>query len=320
MQTILVTGCAGFIGSHLSQTLLQKGFKVVGIDNFDNFYGREIKEKNLRGFSGNPKFEFFEIDLRDEQAIKQIPQGMDCVIHLAAKAGVLPSIKDPKSYIEANIIATNNLLNLMEERGIKKMLFASSSSVYGNNKTVPFSEDHIVDEPISPYAFTKRSCELMNYNYHKLFDIDIINLRFFTVYGPGQRPDLAIHKFFNLISEDKPIQMYGDGSTARDYTYVEDTVSGIQAALEYIFKHDNVFETVNLGNNSPVKLSELIDVIYKVIGKPQNVQKVGMQAGDVNITYADISKAQKLFAYNPQTTLESGIRKFKDWHENNTQN
>lgn len=317
MQTILVTGCAGFIGSHVSQALLDKGYKVVGVDNFDNFYSREIKENNLANFSDHVNFKFLELDLRRRESFVQISSDIKAVIHLAAKAGVLPSLKDPKAYIEANIIATNNLLNFMNEKGIKKMLFASSSSVYGNNKKIPFSEKHSVDEPISPYAFTKRSCELMNYNYHKLYNLDVVNLRFFTVYGPGQRPDLAIHKFFNLIGQDKPIQMYGDGSTARDYTYVEDTVSGILAALNYIFQNKEVYEIVNLGNNAPIELKELIDVIYKVSGKEPNIQREAMKPGDVDITYADISKAQKLFGYNPQTTFEEGVRKFKKWHEQN---
>lgn len=316
MRTILVTGCAGFIGSHVTTSLLKKGYKVIGVDNFDKFYSRSVKEKNLEPFRSSSNFQFYNLDITDKASLEQLP-AIDALIHLAAKAGVLPSLRDPKPYIDTNIVGTNNLLELMRERACKKMLFASSSSVYGNNTKIPFSESDDVNEPISPYAFTKRSCELMNYNYHKLYDLDIINLRFFTVYGPSQRPDLAIHKFFNLIAEGKSITMYGDGSTARDYTYVEDTVSGVIAALEYVLNHEKVFETVNLGNNQPIQLKELISTIYKVIGKEPNIKQEEMKPGDVNVTFADISKAQKLFAYNPQTSFVEGIEKFKKWHERN---
>jgi nucleoside-diphosphate-sugar epimerase len=315
MQTILVTGCAGFIGSHVCENLLEQDYKVVGVDNFDDFYEKKFKLSNLEVLLKNSKFTFLDFDITNQGHYKNIESNVDVIIHLAAKAGVLPSLKNPEAYINTNIQGTNNLLNFMLERKITKLLFASSSSVYGNNKTIPFSEDHLVNQPISPYAFTKRSCELMNYNYHHLYNLDIINMRFFTVYGPRQRPDLAIHKFFNLISEDKAIQMYGDGSTARDYTYVDDTVAGILGALHYINCHSKVYEIVNLGNNTPIKLSELIAKIYQVSGKPVNVEIQDMKPGDVDITFADISKAEKLFNYNPTTSLEEGLAKFKVWHE-----
>ncbi len=315
MQRILVTGCAGFIGSHVCEKLLKQGDQVIGVDNFDDFYPKEVKLRNLEVLLPASNFTFLEFNITNTEEYKRITSNIDVVIHLAAKAGVLPSLKDPQAYINTNILGTNNVLNFMLERKISKLLFASSSSVYGNNKTIPFSEEHLVDHPISPYAFTKRSCELMNYNYHHLYDMDIINMRFFTVYGPRQRPDLAIHKFFNLISENKGIQMYGDGSSARDYTYVDDTVSGVLGALEYINTHTNVYEIVNFGNNTPVKLSQLIAKIYEVTGKTPNIAVQDMKPGDVDITFADISKAAKLFTYKPETSLAEGLAKFKVWHE-----
>lgn len=315
MQTILVTGCAGFIGSHVCEKLLQLGHQVIGLDNFDKFYDKEVKLKNLSKLEEQNNFVFIELDISQKSEFSQINGDIDLVIHLAAKAGVLPSLKDPAAYINVNILGTNHILDFIVERKIPKLLFASSSSVYGNNTKIPFAETDEVNGPISPYAFTKRSCELMNYSYHDLYNIDIINMRFFTVYGPRQRPDLAIHKFFKLISEGKAIQMYGDGSTARDYTYIDDTVSGIINAMEYINTHQNVYEIVNLGNHSPVSLTDLISEIYTITGVEPNVEQQDMKPGDVNITYADINKAKELFAYNPQTSLNEGLGKFYQWFQ-----
>lgn len=314
MYNVLLTGCAGFIGSHLTERLLADGHTVTGIDNFDDFYPREAKEANLRLLLPHPNFHFAELDLVDTSAVMALDIKADVVIHLAAKAGVLPSLKAPVDYINTNIKATNNLLEWMRAKGIKKMLFASSSSVYGNNKKIPFAETDSVDEQISPYAFTKRSCELMNYSYHHLYGFDILNLRLFTVYGPRQRPDLAIHKFVKMIKAGQPITMYGDGSTARDYTFVADTVDGFIKALSYIMTHDKVYNIVNLGNNGPIKLSVLIDSIYDAMGERPNVVQMPMQPGDVDITYADISKAQKMFGYQPSTTLQEGLRQFINWY------
>lgn len=314
MARILLTGCAGFIGSHLSEKLLNEGHQVTGIDNFDPFYPREVKEKNLALLTGNANFRFFELDFSQKDQLKQIPGNIDVVIHLAAKAGVLPSLKAPEAYIQTNIQGTNNILEFMQQHGIKKLLFASSSSVYGNNKTIPFSEDDDVSRSISPYAFTKRSCELMNYNYHHLYDIDILNLRLFTVYGPRQRPDLAIHKFVRMISEGQALTMYGDGSTARDYTYVADTVKGFMQALDYVTGNSGVYEIVNLGNNNPVKLSDLINAIYVLMGEEPNIKQLPMQPGDVNITYANIEKARQLLNYDPSTDIQAGLKKFIDWY------
>lgn len=314
MYNVLLTGCAGFIGSHLTERLLAEGHTVTGIDNFDDFYPREAKEANLRLLLPNPSFTFVELDLANTEAVMALDVKADVVIHLAAKAGVLPSLKAPVAYINTNITATNNLLEWMRAKGIKKMLFASSSSVYGNNKKIPFAEADSVDEQISPYAFTKRSCELMNYSYHHLYGFDILNLRLFTVYGPRQRPDLAIHKFVKMIKAGQPITMYGDGSTARDYTFVADTVDGFMKALGYIMTHDKVYDIVNLGNNGPIKLATLISSIYEAMGEQPNVVQMPMQPGDVDITYADITKAQTLFGYQPTTSLQAGLKQFINWY------
>jgi UDP-glucuronate 4-epimerase len=312
MVTILVTGCAGFIGSHVCALLLNKGFKVIGVDNFDPFYDRVIKESNLAKFKTHPAFVFYEIDITTGlDAVSE--KNIKAVIHLAAKAGVRPSIEDPAGYLEVNIVGTQKVHEFMQARAINKLIFASSSSVYGNNKKLPFNEDDNVDNPISPYAFTKKAGELMNYTFHHLYKIDIINLRFFTVYGPGQRPDLAIHQFVKKIINDQPLVLFGNGQTARDYTYIDDTVSGIYNALEYCLHHAGVYTTVNLGNSSPVKLHELVDIIYAAMGKEKNIVHEAMQPGDVDITFADISKAESLFNYKPATELAEGIGKFIAW-------
>ncbi len=312
MQTILVTGCAGFIGSHVCTLLLSKGYSVIGVDNFDPFYARSVKESNLHKFKTQPAFSFYEMDIsKSFDAIKE--NDISAVIHLAAKAGVRPSIEDPAGYLQANIVGTQKVHEFMLAKGITKLIFASSSSVYGNNKKTPFHEDDPVDNPISPYAFTKKAGELINYTFHHLYNIDIINLRFFTVYGPGQRPDLAIHKFVKKIANDEPLELFGDGKTARDYTYIDDTVAGIYSALEYCLQNKNVYTTVNLGNNNPVNLNTLVDIIYKAMGKTKQVVHEAMQPGDVDITFADITKAAGLFNYKPATGLEEGIGKFIDW-------
>lgn len=312
MDTILVTGCAGFIGSHVCTLLLSKGHKVIGIDNFDPFYPRPVKERNLDAFRSHPQFSFYEIDITE--GLEEVKgKNIKAVIHLAAKAGVRPSIEDPAGYIKANITGTQKVHEFMLERSISKLVFASSSSVYGNNEKKPFSEEDNVDNPISPYAFTKKAGELMNYTFHHLYNIDVINLRFFTVYGPGQRPDLAIHKFIKNIANDKPVVLFGDGGTARDYTYIDDTVSGIFNALQYCLNNTGLYTTVNLGNNRPVKLKDLVDTIYAVMGKEKNLVYDAMQPGDVEITFADIRKAESLFGYKPATNLETGVGKFIDW-------
>ena len=317
MKKILVTGCAGFIGSHLSERLLAEGYQVAGIDNFDPFYDVAIKRRNLASFLNHPNFEFIETDLADKTGLQRVfPTAIDLIVHLAGKAGVRPSIDDPAGYIRANILATQNLLDEMKMRQINKLAFASSSSVYGNSKETPFTETMDVSTPISPYASTKKACELINYTAHHLYGFDIINLRFFTVFGPRQRPDLAIHKFTRLIRSGKPIPMFGDGSTARDYTYIDDTLQGILGAVNFLFNHEGVYEIVNLGNNKPVLLRDMINIIYEATGEKPNITPMPMQPGDVDITYADISKAQRLFGYQPKFDFKEGVKLFVDWYDN----
>jgi UDP-glucuronate 4-epimerase len=316
MQQILVTGCAGFIGSHLCEKLLAEGYNVFGIDNFDPYYDIKVKKRNLFGFLDHPNFQFIEVDLLDNQALENaFPSSVDLIVHLAGKAGVRPSIEDPSGYIKANIVATQNLLDEMKNRGIKKMSFASSSSVYGNTKMIPFSESMDVSNPISPYAATKKACELINYTFHHLYKLDIINMRFFTVFGPRQRPDLAIHKFTKLISNRQPISMFGDGTSARDYTYIDDTLQGIIGAINYLFSHENVFETVNLGNNHPIALHEMIAAIAEATGVEPIINQLPMQPGDVDITCADISKANQLLGYLPCHDFREGVRQFVNWYD-----
>lgn len=316
MSNILVTGCAGFIGSHLSEKLLGEGHRVIGIDNFDPFYDRPVKERNMSNFSEHDNFTFHEIDLADKDSLDKSLNSdpVDIIVHLAGKAGVRPSIEDPQGYIRANIVATQNILDMMKEKGIMKMAFASSSSVYGNTKEIPFHEGQDVSNPISPYAFTKKSCELMNHTYYSLYGLDVINLRFFTVFGPRQRPDLAIHKFTRLILEGEEIPMYGDGSSSRDYTYFEDTVRGIIGAIDYLLRNSGIYETINLGNNHPVKLSDMISAIEKATGVNVKIKQLPMQPGDVDITFANIEKAKKLLGYNPQYSFEEGVRNFVEWY------
>jgi UDP-glucuronate 4-epimerase len=313
IRKVLVTGCAGFIGSHASEFLLSQGMEVIGIDNFDDFYPRSSKEQNLKQQLEHPRFTFYEADIRNEETFRKLPADIDLVLHLAAKAGVRPSIKDPAAYISINIGGTQTILEWMAKTGIRKLIFASSSSVYGNSKTVPFSETDNVDQQISPYAMTKKSCELLNYTYHHLYNVDVINLRLFTVFGPRQRPDLAIRKFIELIRQDLPVTLYGDGNSARDYTYVEDIVAGIYRSLQYLEQQERVFEIINLGNHKPVLLHELVDTLYDLLKKKKNVLMAPMQEGDVDLTCANIDKAKHLLGYEPRTSLREGFRKFLDW-------
>ena len=310
---VLITGVAGFIGSNLAEHLLAKGFIVVGLDNFDTFYDRSLKEKNISKALQHKNFRFFEADISDIDSLNKVDFNGDMVIHLAAKAGVRPSIQNPAVYIQNNIIGTQNVHHFMQARQIKKMVFASSSSIYGNNKKTPFSEVDNVDYPISPYAFTKKGCELLNYTFHELYKTDVINLRFFTVYGERQRPDLAIHKFVKAISNNQPIPLYGSGETGRDYTYIKDIVAGIEGAMDYVMQNESVYEVVNLGNSQPVKLIELVGAIETILQKKANIEWLPMQPGDAEFTYADISKAARLFNYRPSTPLHQGLTNFINW-------
>ena len=314
MRKILVTGCAGFIGSHLCELLLSKNFVVIGVDNFDPFYSKELKEKNLSLFSSHPNFRFYELDIVEGmQSI--LEADIEVVVHLAAKAGVRPSILEPMEYIKVNIAGTQKVHEFMQANDIGKFIFASSSSVYGNNKSIPYKEADRVDNPISPYASTKKAGELMNYTFHHLRKIDVINLRFFTVYGPRQRPDLAINKFIGKIDRNEQLELFGDGQSARDYTYISDTVDGIYRALVYCTDNSNFYLTVNLGNSTPIKLIDLVDTIYNNMGKKKNVIFTAMQPGDVDITFADIELAKTLLNYNPVIDLSTGIRNFIKWRQ-----
>lgn len=316
MKTYLITGGAGFIGSTLSERLLNEGNSVIVIDNFCNYYDVKLKEENVKGLEKYDNFKLYRNDIRNKNEIENIfnENKIDCVIHLAAMAGVRPSIEDPVLYQEVNGIGTQNILEAMRNNNIKYGVFASSSSVYGNMKTLPFTEDMVVDYAISPYAATKKANEVMAHVYHQLFDINIIMLRFFTVFGPKQRPDLAINKFTKLMLNNEAIPMFGDGSTARDYTYVDDIVDGIIKSANYTFNNENVYEILNLGNSSPISLKEMIKTIGEVLGIEPKIQQLPMQPGDVDLTYACIEKAKKLIGYNPQTSFKEGIENFVEWY------
>lgn len=308
---VLVTGAAGFIGSHLCDRLVAEGHQVTGIDNFDPFYPRSLKESNISRLMNHPNFRLLELDITNAEAlVHQFPDGIDAIIHLAAKAGVRPSISDPEAYQRVNVLGTQNLLEQARKRKIGQFVFGSSSSVYGVNERVPWQESDAVLRPISPYASSKVAGELLGHVYAHLYPIRFIALRFFTVYGPRQRPDLAIHRFFQMINEDQAIPVFGDGTTLRDYTYVDDIVSGIMAALQY---NATNYEVINLGNNQTVALSELINAIEEVIGKKANINRLPPQPGDVPQTSADITKARALLGYHPQTPLHQGLQAFYQW-------
>lgn len=319
MQTFLITGAAGFIGSHLADKLLNEGNKVIVVDNFCDFYNPEIKENNVKHNLSNPNYKLYRADIRDRNELAKVfnENKIDVVIHLAAMAGVRPSIDNPIYYQEVNCVGTQNILEEMKLHNIKKLVMASSSSVYGNCKEVPFKENMIVDFAISPYAATKKANEVMTHVYHKLFDFNVIMLRFFTVFGPRQRPDLAINKFTRLMLNNEPIPMFGDGTTSRDYTYIDDIVDGIIRSCNYVENNNDVYEILNLGNSSPVSLKEMINTIAEVLNKTPNIQELPMQPGDVERTFADISKAKKLIGYNPKTSFQEGIENFVKWYKIN---
>ena len=318
MKTYLITGGAGFIGSSLADKLLENNCKVLVIDNFCNFYDPKIKEENIKEALLNPNYKLYRGDIRDLELLDKIfsENKIDAVIHLAAMAGVRPSIEDPILYQEVNCMGTQNLLETMKKYNVLNLVMASSSSVYGNNKTVPFKETDIVDFAISPYAATKKANEIMTHVYHKLFNFNVIMLRFFTVYGPRQRPDLAINKFTQLMLNNEKIPMFGNGSTSRDYTYIDDIVFGIEKSIQYTEENKNVYEIINLGNSSPITLLSMINIIGRVVGINPQIEKLPMQPGDVERTYADISKAKKLLGYNPKTSFEKGIENFVIWYKN----
>ena len=311
-MNFLVTGGAGFIGSHVCEALLREGHAVWAFDNLHPFYPVAAKERNLAEIrAGGGQFTFVLGDLVERTALRNLFNNVkfDEVIHLAALAGVRSSLQEPESFQQINVEGTVNLLEAARHSGVRKIIIASTSSVYGVNEKVPFAESDPTLRIISPYAASKLACEALGHVYHHVRGKDIVLLRLFTVYGPRQRPDLAIHKFAKLISEGKPIPVYGDGSTARDYTYVSDTVQGILACTRKAFG----FEIFNLGNSETVKLTRLIELLEAALGKQAIIERLPQQAGDVPLTYADISKAKATLGYEPKVKIEEGIRLFVEW-------
>ncbi len=311
-MNVLVTGGAGFIGSHVADKLLERGDKVSCVDNFNDYYEPEQKKSNIKKQQHNKNYALYREDILNLKQMDDIfgKAKPEAIIHLAARVGVRPSLKEPLLYNDVNVKGTLHILELARKHGVKKLVFASSSSVYGANKKVPFSEDDRTDRPISPYGATKKAGELLCHSYHSLYSMDIACLRFFTVYGERGRPDMAPYKFTKLISEGKEIEVYGDGRTKRDYTYVADIVQGVAAALD----RELGYEIINLGNSNTVELQYLIGLIEKETGKKARIKEMPMQPGDLPVTYADITKARRLLGFSPRTKIEAGIKKLVAWY------
>ncbi|GAB4365920.1 MAG: GDP-mannose 4,6-dehydratase [Deltaproteobacteria bacterium] len=311
-RSIYITGVAGFIGSHVAEALLRRGGRVHGLDNFDPFYDKALKLRNLEWLAAYPGFSFTEGDIRDPLVLdewgKEGP--VDAVIHLAAKAGVRPSIRDPIGYADVNVLGTARVLEWARSRGTARVLFASSSSVYGGNRKVPFSEDDSVDHPVSPYAATKKAGELLCHTYSHLYGMDIAALRFFTVYGPRQRPEMAIHKFTRCLFEGRPLSMFGEGDSRRDYTYIDDIVQGVLGALEA----PRGYRVYNLGESATISLNDLVTLLERTTGIRAMRSYLPPEPGDVPVTYADISRARAEIGYAPGVGVEEGIRRFVDWY------
>jgi UDP-glucuronate 4-epimerase len=312
-EVVLVTGAAGFIGSHLAERLLNLGFKVVGLDNFDDFYPPVIKHDNIRSLKVKEGFGMIEGDIRDISLLNRIfsEHNISLVAHLAARAGVRPSLKQPDLYVDINIKGTINLLEASRTHGVKRFIFASSSSVYGITSKVPFSEEAMICCPASPYGTSKAAAELFCRTYNHLYGLPVAVLRLFTVYGPRQRPEMAIHLFTRMIESGEEIPVFGDGTAKRDFTFVNDIVDGIQRALNY---QNQGFEIFNLGNSHPIALEYLIHLLEEALGKKAKIKRLPMQAGDVPITYADVSKAKTLLGYQPKIAIEEGISLFTRWY------
>lgn len=308
----LVTGGAGFIGSHVSDRLISSGNEVVVVDNFNTYYNPQIKEENIKAHLKNPHYSLYRLDIEESESLKNVFKNhtFDGVIHLAARAGVRPSVECPTNYIKTNLLGTVNLLECMKEFNVKKLIMASSSSVYGNCKANQFSEFLEIDQPISPYAATKSACEQFCYTWHYLYGINVVLLRFFTVYGPRQRPDLAIHKFAKKILQGDTIQIYGDENMRRDYTYIDDIVDGIEKSIGY---NQTGYEIINLGGGHPVSIREMITILEKVLDKKAIVEIVDKQLGDVDKTICDNQKASCLLGYSPKTSFNQGIQEFVKW-------
>lgn len=317
-KRILLTGGAGFIASHVAEALLRRGAQLSVVDNLDDFYSPAWKKANLDSVRKAGHFDFYERDICDRKSLREIFDKVrpESVIHLAARAGVRPSIEQPWLYEQVNVGGTVNVLEHCKEFRVSRLIFGSSSSVYGVTSRAPFSEQQSDLRPISPYAATKLAGELLCYTYAHLYKLPVMTLRFFTVYGPRQRPDLAIHKFVARMEAGKPLPIFGDGESGRDYTYVEDIVAGVLGALDYHFPATDSapFEVCNLGNSSPIKLSALVRMLECATGKKAGVQREEQQQGDVPLTWADISKAGKLLGYHPRTTMEEGLKKFVAWY------
>lgn len=314
METTLVTGGAGFIGSHLIERLLSRSNCIVCIDNFDPYYSPQVKKNNIKNFLHNSLFKLAVCDIRNKDDLEKIflAHEINRIVHLAARGGVRPSINDPLLYQDINIRGTLNLLELSKEYGIKNFIFTSSSSVYGASDKIPFRENDNLVKPVSPYAASKQACELFCYTYHHLYQTPIICLRLFTVYGPRQRPDMAIHKFTRLIDQGEKISIYGDGASKRDYTYISDIIDGIVSALD----NPLGFDIINLGTSQTIELKELVSLIGKTLNKNITIRQLPAQLGDLPITYADISKAKKLLNYYPKVGIEEGISNFINWYKN----
>ncbi len=318
---LLVTGGAGFIGSHLCEMMLKAAHEVVCVDNFCDFYDPKIKWSNLEHCLQDNRFRLFKGDIRDRDFLDELilKEDYDAIVHLAAMAGVRPSIEKSQLYYDVNINGTFNLLESIkentQEKNRPKIIYASSSSVYGNNQKVPFSENDPVDNPISPYAVTKKAGELMCYNYHHLYSLTVIALRFFTVYGPRQRPDLAIHKFAKLILDEKSIPVFGNGSTKRDYTYIDDIIQGVVKAIDYALdtKDRPLYEIFNLGESRTISLNQMIIALEEHLNKKAIKKGLPAQPGDVKQTYADITKSRDLLGYNPSFEFDEGIELFSQW-------
>jgi UDP-glucuronate 4-epimerase len=311
MKRVLITGVAGFIGSHLADTLLARGDRVVGLDEFNDYYDPAVKRRNIAGAQQQAGFSLCEGDICDEPFVRGIfeREKPDVVVHLAARAGVRPSLKDPNLYHRVNVIGSQHILDACRDFKPSHLVFASSSSVYGGSKETPFSESNPVMKPISPYAATKRMNELQAHVYSHVYGLHVTMLRFFTVYGPRQRPDMAIHKFTKAILNGDSLPMFGDGSTRRDYTYIDDIIDGVVRCVDTPFR----YEIFNLGEQHTTSLSELIALIEKHAGKPAVIERQGLQPGDVEITYADVSHARELLGYAPRFTMDEGIRRFVAW-------
>lgn len=316
-MNVLVTGAAGFIGSHLCERLCARGARVVGFDNFDAFYPREVKERNLQALRAQPGFTLVEGDLRRradlDRALAEAEKA-DLVVHLAALAGVRPSLADPVRFTEVNVLGTVNLLEACRARGILRVVFASSSSVYGLRSQVPFRESDPCAAPVSPYAATKRAGELLAFTDHHLHGMNMTCLRFFTVYGPRQRPDLAIHRFTRLIGRGQPIDLFGDGSTSRDYTWIDDIIDGIVASIDQQLADSRpAYRIYNLGGSRPTSLRELVDRISAALGKPPIINRLPAQPGDMEHTLADVGLASRELGYAPKVSIDDGIVRFVDW-------